>query len=135
MIKLRKSARLNRVIRQDDLDSLGISTWTAIKNALEAGDNGLALALVEYLKTEGKRGHEVICDFVWGMLTYIADNLGEEAVAGAWRGFAGQHYQKLSGITPLEMVWFRAETERGLRSGPDESGNIKVVEEADRYVT
>lgn len=134
MIKLQKSESLGRVIRQDDLDSLGISTWTAIKDAIKAGNNQLAVDLVDYLKIEGKRGHNIICDFVWVMLTYIADNLGEEAVYQAWRNMAGPHYQKLSQITPLEMVWVRAESERGLRSGANESGNVEVVEEADRYI-
>ncbi|MFC1917381.1 hypothetical protein ACFLXH_01855 [Chloroflexota bacterium] len=134
MVRLEKSNGLGRLIRQDNLDELGISTWTKIKEAIQAEKYQEALSLVDYLNPEGKRLHDVLCDSIWASETYIADNLGEEALYQSLRQTAEPHYKGLQKLTPEEYMLLRAESERAQRSGPGEMGDICVTEEKDRYV-
>ena len=134
MVKLVKSESLGRMIRQDELSQLGVSTYEKIKEAIQSGRTQEAIDLVDYLNTEGKRIHHVQCDNIWGLETYIADQLGEEALYQRLRQMGEINYKGLSKLTPEEYLFLRAESERAERSGPDESGNISIVEEEDRYV-
>ncbi len=71
MTRIEKSQNLGRLIRQDELSQLGVSTWTKIKEAIKAGKTQEALDLVDYLKIEGRRIHEVQCDNIWALETAI----------------------------------------------------------------
>jgi len=135
MVRLEKSETLGRIIRQDELGQLGISTWTKIKEAIKGGKTKEALDLVDYLNVEGKRLHDVLCDSIWASETYIADNLGEEALYQAVRKMVEQPgYRGLNILSTEDYVLLRAESERAQRSGPNEMGDITVTEEEDKYV-
>ncbi len=134
MTRIEKSQNLGRLIRQDELSQLGVSTWTKIKEAIKAGKTQEALDLVDYLKIEGRRIHEVQCDNIWALETAIANTLGEEALYQTLRQIGEANYRGLSKLTTQEYVCLRAESERAERSGPNESGNITIVEEKDQYL-
>ena len=110
MTSLLKSKTLGRLIRQDSLEELGVSTWTKIKEAIQSGRQQEAMALVDYLNPEGKRLHDVLCDFIWACETYLADNLGEEAVYNFLRHAGEPNYKNLQKLTPEEYVFLRAES-------------------------
>ena len=130
MVRLEKSEALGRIIRQDELSQLGVSTWTKIKEAINEGRIGEALELVDYLNVEGKRLHDLFCDTIWACETYIADNLGEEALYQALRQMVEQpSYKGMSELSIKDYVLLRAESERAQRSGPGEMGDITVTEE------
>ncbi len=134
MVKLEKSKGLGRIIRADDLDELGISTWTKTKEAILAGRTQEALDLVDYNWEEGRRIHDLMCDAFWGFETFIADNLGEEALYKALRQLAEPFYKGLTKLDPLEFVRLRVETMRAHRSGPRLMGDVTITEEKNRYI-
>ena len=70
---------LGRPLRVDEpIEELGISSYDRLREAVKAGDTGTALALIDYVQIEGKGLHDLYCDWVYGLLTWIADNCGEE---------------------------------------------------------
>ncbi len=138
MVKLVKSEVLGRMMRQDPVEELGISTFTKIKEALEAGRQAEALALIDYLLPEGKRLHDVMCDWVYGFLNYLAETFGEEEVYRAQRSTAfllkGTFSAQAAQMTLPEYLAYQSESMRSHRCGPGEIGNFKIWEDKDRYV-
>ena len=132
------SPRLGRTVRQESLPELGTSTWGRIKEAIRKGRTEDALELVDYLLPEGKRLHDLMCDWVYAELDFIARHMGEEAVCQAIR-YAGEtirqpYIHHIERLTVEERVYLQAEGMRSHRSGPGELGNIEIQEEEDRYV-
>ena len=78
MLKLSELALLGREVRQDDWAELGTPTPEAIRRALEEGRIEDAKRLARYLTVEGKGLHDLMCDWVWDLLTRIAERHGEE---------------------------------------------------------
>jgi len=138
MVKLEKSKWLGRNLRKEDWGELGISTWTKIKESLEAGRKQEALDLVDYLPDESKVVHDVNIDWIYHLLTYVANNLGEEKVyeclmeTGMVLRKAG--IEGAAKIPVEELVQINAENMRAHRSGHGELGNITITEDADKYV-
>src|SRR3990170_4204433 len=89
MVILIHSEMIGRKIRSDPCQELGVSTWTKIKEAIQAGRTQEALDLVDYQKPEGKLIHDSYCDWTYADLTFIAQNFGEEQVYHALR-YAGK---------------------------------------------
>jgi len=89
MVKLVYSDILGRKIRSDPWEELGVSTWTKIKEAIQAGRTQEALDLVDYLKPESKLIHDSYCDWTYADLTFVAQNFSEEQVYHALR-YAGK---------------------------------------------
>jgi len=77
------SPTLGRPLRQDGMDTLGISTQTLAEAALEQGHWDLALELADYYRSELGRMNEIL--FIW--LTDILDY--RLAKAGATEGELG----------------------------------------------
>ncbi len=138
MLKLAEMARLGRPVRQDDWDDLGAATPEKIVQAIDEGRLDDAKALARYMIPEGKGLHDLMCDWVWDLLTRIAERQGEQEMyeclrasqetwfmRRAWRGFLG--------LTVAERVQLTAEMMRAHRSGPEQDGGIEIVEEDDRY--
>ncbi len=138
MVRLEYSNVLKRKIRKDPWDEIGVSTWIKIKEAIRAGRLEEAVDLVDYLKPEGRRIHDHMTDIVYGLLNYIAEKMGEEEVEKALRYIGEKVHQPeqdpVLAMSPEEVAQFRCESFRTHRSGPDYLGNIKVVEEPDRFV-
>ena len=136
MVRLEKSKVLGRMIRKDDLNELVVPTWKKIKAAIEAGRTQEALDLADYLPVEGSRLNDMTCDNIWGYMTWIANNIGEEEVYRALRevSMAEQHYKMLQQLTPEEFVQLRAESIRVHRVSSEGMGDDAITEEEDRYV-
>ncbi len=139
MLKLSKEP-LGRLLRVDEpIEELGISSYDRLREAIKAGDTQTALQLVDYVQNEGKCSHDVYCDWVYAFLTWIADNYGEEKLPEAL-GYSKAKIsialsEQLKNVkTVKQIVQFYAEQMRAHRSGPGETGEIKVWEEEDRYV-
>ncbi|MBA7665424.1 hypothetical protein ES703_73494 [subsurface metagenome] len=62
----------------EPIAELGISTYDRLRDAVKAGDKEMALELIDYVQIEGKGLHDVYCDWTYALLTWIADNYGEE---------------------------------------------------------
>jgi hypothetical protein len=123
----------------EPLEELGISTYDRLRGAVEAGDKETALQLIDYLAIEGKGLHDSYSDWVYGLLTWIADNCGEERLFEVFKyshdinsiAFYAQ-FKKFKTVKQF-VQWF-AEQLRAHRSGPGEKGENKIWEEEERYV-
>lgn len=145
MVNLVYSQILGRNIRSDPWEELGTSTWTKIKEAIQAGRTQEALDLVDYLKPEGKVIHDSYCDWTYADLSFLAQNFGEEQVYYALRNaaevlgksvFARGAYAKAPGakLAVEDVVRQMAETMRAHRCGRGENGDITITEEEEKYV-
>ncbi|MFW6057140.1 MAG: hypothetical protein ACOC9B_07525 [Chloroflexota bacterium] len=131
---------LGRPLRVDEpIEELGISSYDRLRDAIKAGDMETALELVDYIQVEGKGLHDVYGDWVYSMLTWIADNYGEEKLLDV----LAYSKDKISAVfldqmkklkTKKEVVQWYTEQMRAHRSGPNESGTITVREEPERFV-
>lgn len=136
MYGLSFSETLGRQIRQGRLDSLGEPTQRLIKAAFLDGEDDAAGDLADYTVAEGKGLHDLFCDWIWDLLTRIADTSGEEEMgrmlkqsqAGwmmrrSWRG-----YLKLS---VEDRVALTAEIMRSHRCGPGQDGELTIRDDGD----
>src|SRR5581483_11628794 len=83
MTKLEWSETLGRMLRKDDWDELGVPTSEKLKEAIAAGRTEEALALVDYLVGGARSMHNVLTDWVWALLTWVARTHGEEEAGQA----------------------------------------------------
>ncbi|MBA7600752.1 hypothetical protein ES703_07811 [subsurface metagenome] len=138
MLKLTREP-LGRLMRADEpLEELGISSYDRLRDAVKAGDKETALKLIDYVQIEGKGLHDFYSDWSYALLTWIADNCGEEKLLEVLRYSKEKTkagFYQLKGLkTVKQLVQWYAEGMRAHRSGPRETGEIKVWEEEDKYV-
>jgi len=139
MLKL-SNEPLGRLMRVDEpVAELGISTYDRLRDAVKAGDKEAALELIDYLQIEGKGIHDVYGDWSYAFLTWIGDNCGEEKLEDVLRytkeKISLAFFDQMKGLKTVEQAvqWY-TEQMRAHRSGPGETGTLKVWEEEDRYV-
>ena len=89
MLRLSDMDSVGRAVRQDDAEELGIPTPALIAEAIDAGRLEDAKALTEYGIPEGKSLHDLFCDWIWNLLTFLAEKHGEEEVYRALRATQG----------------------------------------------
>lgn len=133
-----QSQKLGKPIRNEGLLELGVPTPERILHAVDAGRLDAARDLVIYFAMEGKRLHDLLCDWIFASLDYVARTSGEESVHQAVR-YAGERIRKpfvqhVKNLTVEERIYLQAEGMRSHRSGPGEKGCFNISEESDRYV-
>jgi hypothetical protein len=139
MITIRQDELLGRPLRVDELNELGDNTIDKLKQVIKSGDQKLALDIAEYLLYEGASLHDTYTDWIFSELDFIAKNYGEEELPKVLRFVRetldknGAQKKRAKGNLLLK-VQLIAETMRVHRSGREERGNLKIWEEADRYV-
>jgi hypothetical protein len=134
MLRLAHHQMLQRKMRQDEVEDLGKSTVKGIKEAVDAGQLEQAKELADYSITESKGLHDLMCDWVYDLLDKVAKKFGELAMyevlkstqetwmmKRSWKG-----YLKLS---VKERVDLTAEVLRSHRCGPDQDGDLTIVED------
>jgi hypothetical protein len=112
-----------------------------VATACEAIDDGRyeeAKRIVQYLVDEGKGLHDLMCDWVWDLLTQVARRYGEEEMYQVLRGsqdswMLKRTWKAFLRLTVEQRVWLSAEVARAHRSGPRQDGGIVVTEDEDRY--
>lgn len=131
---------LGRPLRVDDpIEELGISSYDRLRDAVKAGDTETALELIDYVQLEGKGLHDLYCDWVYGLLTWISDNYGEERLLDVLQHskqmISAVFLDQLKNLkTKKQLVQWYTEQMRAHRSGPEERGVLTVREEEDRFV-
>ena len=134
-MRLRKSERLGRDIRQDDWAELGITTWDLLEQAIGRGEKKRALKLLDYLFQEGHAAHCSDNDWWAAMITYIGTNFGETEVEKMWRQILADSVVGPYALTRIESAEERCKNVVEIfRSEQGVEGAIKVFEETDRYV-
>ena len=78
MFKLECSPILTRLIRVDDLETLGLSTQTLAEEAIGWGDWEQAQALVDYFYDEMRIMHGILTTWIRDILRYIVEHSGAD---------------------------------------------------------
>lgn len=137
-VVLEYSELLGRMIRKDPWPQLGDSSWSKLKEAIDANDREIALKLVDYIMIEGKSLHDGFCDWAYADLDYVAKKFGEEEVPLMLRHAYGiltkSVYKFTPGTTLEDLILRSAEMNRSHRAGPRETGHLDISEEEDRYI-
>lgn len=141
MLKIRNYPLLGKPMRIDEpISELGENTFDKLRAAIERGEKELSLQLADYARGEGKGQRDVMADWLYSLLDWIAKNYGEEGVPMALRHARSAmerstYTRARKSATPMDRVIMFAEGMRAHNScGPGEKGNFKIWEEPDRYV-
>lgn len=81
MLKLEYNQTLGRMLRVDDLDTLGISSQTMAEEAIQAGRQAEATALVDYFHQEMQIMHQILITWITDITRYIITRAGLPAGA------------------------------------------------------
>lgn len=138
MLRLSDFAKLGRTVRQDDPETLGRPTQELAAEAVEAGRSEEAKALARYMVPEGKGLHDLFCDWVWNLLSFIAERHGEDEVYRALRASQGgwmlrRTWRGFLGLGVKERVDLTAEIMRAHHCGPRQDGELEIVEDVEKY--
>lgn len=135
---LKKSELLNRDLRHDGANEVGISTLRKAYEAMDRGDHVEAKRIAEYARLEWQIVHDMYVNWSWSFFTYIADTYGEAELEKAFRSVLGSYYKSRYDKVMAESVESQLQlTLEGLRGhlmGEGRQGDIGVTEEEDRYV-
>ncbi|MBI3787262.1 MAG: hypothetical protein HY276_03305, partial [Ignavibacteriales bacterium] len=77
-MNIKFSPLLNRDLRQDEPNEVGISTIKQAYAAMDRGDIGEAKKIVEYARLEWQVDHDMYVNWSWAFFTYIAETYGDE---------------------------------------------------------
>jgi hypothetical protein len=129
--------KLKRLVRCDDWRTLGRPTQQLIVEAIDERNYDTAKALANYIIPESKGLHDLYCDWIWDMLTKTGELHGEEAVYQLCRStqetwMMKRTWKGLMKMSVEERVCLNAEVMRSHRCGPQQDGEIVVIEEEDR---
>ncbi len=130
MVRLKKSEQLQRLIRQDDVTELGISDWTLLREAIEAGNKEEALEILEYSFTNYRGLIDSLTLFRQMALTKIAaydESQVEKIHRARFTPFVKNWMETTPGV--VESLQRFTESFRGIGMS-----DFKVIEEPDRYV-
>jgi hypothetical protein len=76
MIRLEYNEKLGRLLRMDDLETLGVSTQTLAEKAIQAGRVNEAIALVDYFHQEMRIMHNILITWLEDIVRYIVAHNG-----------------------------------------------------------
>jgi len=130
--------RVGRTVRQDEPGELGIPTPGLVAAAIDSGRLDEAKALNDYGIAEGKSLHDLFCDWIWNLLTYLADQHGEEEVYRALRTTQGgwmlrRTWKGFLAMPVEQRVQLTAEMMRAHLCGPYQDGTAEIVEDDEKF--
>jgi len=135
---LKRSAIINRDLRHDEPNEVGISTLKLAYEALDKGDIEEAKRITEYARLEWQVVHDMYVNWTWSFFTYIARMYGEGEVEKAMRSVLGSYYKarydKAMALDVKTQLQLTVEGLRGHLMGKDRQGEVYITEEEDRYV-
>lgn len=129
MIRLARSNVLGRKIRQDDVEELGIPTWTLVDQAIRAGRTEEAVEFLEYGCEQDKETHDSLVAFIDILLTHIA-SIDEKQIEEIVRLRGTPKVKDWLSVTPGVTESLHRCTEFQRRH----FANFTVNEEPERYV-
>ena len=91
MLRLEHSDAIGRVLRLDDLSTLGVSTQTLAEDAIAHGDWEQARSLVDYFYEEMRIMHGILTTWIRDILRYIVEHAGADDPAPHRLGRDGAH--------------------------------------------
>jgi hypothetical protein len=137
--RLELSQALGRLIRiGEPPESLGRSTLSETYGAIDRGDAEEAKRLLESFRYEEQILQDIYVDWIWAMLTWVRDELGEASVERIMRDTLGSwavaRYANYLDLSVDERVALTVEGMRGHLGGPGRQGDVEVVDEGSRVV-
>ena len=106
--------------------------------AIAAADLARFSRLLDERLVEERFIHDVLCDWVWALLTLIGREWGEAALGDVQRvteePWVTVRYQALRDLTPEESLQLSVEAHRGHFAGFEREGGVTVIDEPERYV-
>jgi hypothetical protein len=137
MPKLVHSEKLGRFIRTDDWNELGTPTHKMVTRAVDQGQYDQAKDLARYFIPEGKAMHDLFCDWIWDIFTKTSQLHGEDAVYDLCRStqetwMMKRTWKGLMKMSVAERVHLNAEVMRAHRCGPNQDGEIEIIEDEKR---
>jgi hypothetical protein len=130
MIRLERSEALQRKMRKDDPPDLAISNWDVISQAIQAGKTGEALEFLDHERIASQANNDSFTAFVESLLTYIANNFGEEEV---YKSLKPRYSARLAEFLSTTHGVLE-ELQRCTESQRRHHASFSVKEEPDRYV-
>jgi len=133
------SAALGRLIRAGESPGdLGRSTLLEAYDAIDRGETEQAKRLLESFRYEQQTIQDIYVDWIWAMLTWVRDEVGEPEVERIMRETLGSwalaRYANYLDLGFDERLALTVEGMRGHLSGPDRLGSVDVEDEGDRVV-
>ncbi len=120
MLKLEHNENLGRVMRIDDISTIGISTYTMLANAVRDGRKEDALALADYYLRELRIMHNILMTWTQDIMRFMLrrDTGAENAMAQTLSAVICKVWWDFEfGVAPLNALKAaieRAESERAL---------------------
>jgi hypothetical protein len=138
MLRLSDLAVVGRPVRQDEAEDLGRPTQELVAEAVDAGEPEAAKALARYMIPEGKGLHDLFCDWIWNLLSFIAERHGEEEMHQALRASQGgwmlrRTWRGFLGLGVEARVQLTAEIMRAHHGGPKQDGELEVLEDEEKF--
>jgi hypothetical protein len=139
MANLEFSQALGRVIRMNESGGqLGRSTLLEAYDAIDSGRTDEAKRLLESFRFEQQIIQDIYVDWIWAMLTWVQERIGEPEVEAIMRetlgSWASERYANYLDLSHEERVALTVEGMRGHLSGPGRLGNVEVIDEGNRTV-
>ncbi len=107
MLKLEYNANLGRVIRMDDIDTIGRSTYAMLEEAIAAGQTQEALALSEYYLRELRIMHDILMTWAQDIIRFmiVRDAMAGQPMAQALSGAICKAWRDFEfGVAPLRAL-------------------------------
>jgi hypothetical protein len=107
MLKLEYNANLGRVIRMDDIDTIGRSTYAMLEDAIAADRTQEALALSEYYLRELRIMHDILMTWAQDIIRFmiVRDAAAGQPVAQALSGAICKAWRDFEfGAAPLRTL-------------------------------
>ena len=128
-----------RWYESDELEEMSRPTMDRAIEAIEAGDLARAVELCKGMKYEWRFLHDLMAESMLGLITFIQEQLGEDAVADAWRSSMERGWKSDTGeilsrdrrqiVEALAATW-RAHSTSGV--GP-EPGRFTIEEDDEKF--
>jgi hypothetical protein len=119
MLKLEYNDRVGRLIRMDDISTIGVSTYTLLDQAIRAGRQAEGLALADYYLNELRIMHNILMTWAQDIMRFMlkrdtgAENATAQTLSGVickvWRDFE-------FGVAPLNTLKAAIEAEEPERA-------------------
>ncbi len=137
-MNIKFSPLLNRDLRHDEPNEIGISTLKQAYAAMDRGDLAEAKRIIEYARLEWQVDHDMYVNWSWAFFTYVAEHYGDDGLEQAMRSILGSYYKarydKVMASDVKTQLQLTVEGLRGHLMGKDRQGEIYITEEEDRYV-
>jgi hypothetical protein len=129
----------DRWFAQKELVEMARPTMDRAIEAIAAGDYERATTLCEDMRDEWRFLHDLMMEQILGLISFVQERLGEEAVAEAWEGTLEPNWRKRAGrilemdrrdvVTALAATW-RAHSTSGRGPHP---GSFTITEDDEKF--